>query len=417
MSTTPSTLRLRARLVALVALLVAFDVAFVAAVYALAHVAAGLAPLFAYEFESLFWSLGFDYVPLLPVLAVGTPLVLVVQSVFGYRLTLRDVADAGRPIDGLDTDGLDTDGLDGDGGDADSDDGESTGADGADTDRAVELAAERSLDERVARLSQVADVTPPSVRVIESPTPNSFVASRPGERTLFVTTGLLETLDGDRLDAVLGHELAHLKNGDSFVMTAAAFLPTVTARFNERLVDLLRRSGLAGQLFADDGDEDDDSGFFGQFEFALIAFALVALPVVGAIRLASAACYRLLSRVREFAADAGGAAVAGSPAALADALETLTGDARPDEDLRVTSATGVRELCVLPYAIDEADDESADGDEQGESADDEADRRYGERALDRWTDVRARVLPDSHPDAETRAAALRERQVELERAR
>jgi len=391
MSTTPSTLRLRARLVALVALLVAFDVAFVAAVYALAHVAAGLAPLFAYEYDALFWSLSFDYVPVVPVLAVGTPLVLVVQSVFGYRLALQDVTDdAGQPV----------------GGSAES----GSGADG--TDRAVELASERGLEARVARLSQVADVTPPTVRVIESPTPNSFVASRPGERTLFVTTGLLERLDGDRLDAVLGHELAHLQNGDSFVMTAAAFLPTLTARFDERLVDLLRRSGLAGWLFGDDeSDEDDDSGAFAQFEFGLIAFALVALPVVGAIRLASTACYRLLSRVREFAADAGGVAVTGSPVALADALETLTGDARPDEDFRVASATGVRELCVLPYAIDEASESDAT-----ESADEgESDRAVGERALDRWTDVRARVLPDSHPDTETRVGALRKRQERLER--
>jgi len=411
MSATPSTLRLRARLVALVALLVAFDVAFVAAVYVLAHVAAGLAPIFAYEFDALFWSLSFDYVPLLPVLAVGTPLVLVVQSVFGYRMAVLDVGtDAGHRIDSPDPDS-----------------GETFNAD------ALALAAERGLEERVARLSQVADVTPPAVRVIESPTPNSFVASRPGERTLFVTTGLLERLDGDRLDAVLGHELAHLQNGDSFVMTAAAFLPTVTARFNDRLVGLLRRSGLAGWLFADEDDEDD-SGGFAQFEFGLIAFALVALPVVGTIRLASTACYRLLSRVREFGADAGGVALAGSPAALADALETLTGDTRPDADLRTSpSATGVRELCVLPYAIDgtsedaaapsDTSEEAAATDDSGETAaatddgDDEnaTDHAYGERALGRWTALRARTLPGSHPDTDARVAALRERQAEIER--
>lgn len=84
----PSTYRLR--IIALLGVLVAFDVIIVVAVYVLGHVALGLAPLVMYRFDALFWTMGFDLVPLEPVLIVGTPLVLVLQSMFGYRLTLRE---------------------------------------------------------------------------------------------------------------------------------------------------------------------------------------------------------------------------------------------------------------------------------------------------------------------------------------
>ena len=379
----PSILRHRLRIVALAAVLLAFDVALVAALYVLVHVAIWLLPFASFQIYELVWPPAFDLVPLWLFVVVGTPLTLVLQSVFGYRLTLRDVTsgDIGPEkslknvilADRSDDDDEEDDALE-----------------------VTEPPADHPVRERVSRLAQTADIAPPTVRLVHTDTPNSYVASRPGERTLFVTTGLLDALDGDELDAVLAHELAHLTNGDAFVMTAAAFLPTVTEQFLQRYVRWLRRSWILGRVW--DLDREESLGA-PQIEIPLLLFGIVSLPLLGCLYLASTTCYRLLSRIREYAADAGGVAISGSPAALANALETLTEDLRPEIDLR-TADTGVRELCVVPYAL-EATDEEAPEDPIG-------------RLQRRWSRLCDRLLPGSHPDPAERIAALRDRQARLE---
>jgi len=366
-------LRLRIRLLVLMVVLVAFDVVAVAAAYVLAHVAAGIAPLLAYQYEHLFWSMGFDIVPLWPVLLIGTPIVLICQSLFGYRLTVQDTnAHAIR------------------------DPTPNTVAEMRD--RIERHDTVQQLRSRVDRLAHVANMTAPSVAVVESATPNSYVSSRPGEQTLVATTGLLTQLDEAELDAVLSHELAHLKNGDAFVMTAAAFLPTVSRRFITALTTYFSRSWVGRRLFGTDKHTDDDNsgswGWNGQFAIAITLFALVALPLTAVLYLTSAACYRCLSRIREYAADAGGVAICGSPAAFASALEQLTEDPRPDTDAR-TAEVGVRELCVVPHTITDTQSEPPAN-------------RF-DRLAHRCRTVTERILPNSHPDPDTRIAALQER--------
>ncbi|MHC3378154.1 M48 family metallopeptidase [Haloarcula sp. H-GB5] len=366
---------LRARLVALVVVLVAFDAVAVAVAYVLGHVAFGLLPLVGYDTGTLFWTMGFDIVALWPVLLVGTPLVLAVQSIYGYRMTLRDAGTSATesPV---------------------SDPGS------VDEMRAQIRRSETAdrLRERVARLAQTADMATPDVTVIDAESPNSYVASRPGEQTLFVTTALVDRLDDRELDAVIAHELAHLKNGDAFVMTAAAFLPTVSALFTRTLGKTVQYSGLCHWFLG--GDDRDGTWFAGgNIQIVMLLFAVIAMPVTAALYLASTACYRLLSRIREYAADAGGVAICGSPAALASALETLTDDQRPDRDIR-TAETGVRELCVVPHAISPDEQTPPEG--------------RAERLARRWQSVTERLLPGSHPDVDDRIAALAERQSALD---
>ena len=373
MPSTRSTRRLR--LGVLLFGLVAFNALAVAAAYVLAHVAYGLLPMFGLPVGATVWTRGFHLVPLGPVVLAGTPLVLALQFLFGYRVTLRegtggpDLPEASEP--------------------------ETT------RERFTAIKHERlatRLRERVGRLARTADMPVPDVRVVDSATPNSYAASRPGERTLFVTTALVDRLDDAELDAVLAHELAHLKNGDSFVMTAAAFLPIVSARATRSLRTTLETSVITHRFL--DGDLSRNAVGAAYFHLPLVAFALVALPVTAALSLASTACYRLLSRVREYAADAGGAAICGSPAALASALETVTDDRRPDTDIRAAE-TGVRELCVVPYAIAAEPPDPPEG--------------RAERIARRYHTVAERVLPGSHPDVDDRIAALQERQAELDR--
>ncbi|GGM46830.1 M48 family metallopeptidase [Haloarcula argentinensis] len=370
-----TTWSLRARLIALAVVLVAFDAVAVGVAYVLGHVAFGLLPLVGYDTGTLFWTMGFDIVPLWPVLLVGTPLVLAVQSIYGYRMTLRGSGTTATESRASDPESVD--------------------------EMRAEIRRSETADrlrERVARLAQTADMATPDVTVIDAESPNSYVASRPGEQTLFVTTALVDQLDGAELDAVIAHELAHLKNGDAFVMTAAAFLPTVSALFTRTLGRAVQYSGLCHWFLG--GDDRDGTWFAGgNIQIVMLLFAVIAIPVTATLYLASTACYRLLSRIREYAADAGGVAICGSPAALASALETLTDDQRPDTDIR-TAETGVRELCVVPHAIAPDEQTSPDG--------------RAERLAHRWRSVSERLLPGSHPDVDDRIAALQERQSALD---
>jgi|GEM_PF-150070 len=412
---------LRLRLVALVALLVAFDAVFVTATYWLGHLAVGLFSwFFIYEPSGLVIdALQFRTLPSPAVVAVGTALTLVLQSVFGYRMSvqtvpgeeqslkelLAPVTDRLRSRDGGDSgadgDHRDFGGLLADRSHAMPEESRSETSDGRDElgERVLPTFdfsdAREAVRARLRGLAQLADTPIPEVRIVDSETPNSYVAGRPGEQTMVVTTGLLATLDGEELDAVLAHELAHLKHGDAFVMTAAGFLPTITARINEGTIRFLSQSVIVARLLSIELDEDENSFNGGQFHFAMLVLSPILLVLSSALWLASTACYRSLSRIREFHADAGAAAIRGSPAALAGALETLD-DRRPAEDLRVAQ-TGVRELCVLPDAIDADDDEIA-GD------------NLIARTRRRWREVTARLLPSSHPPTETRVAALREQE-------
>ncbi|QKY21119.1 zinc metalloprotease HtpX [Halolamina sp. CBA1230] len=174
------------------------------------------------------------------------------------------------------------------------------------------------LHATIERLCQQADLPKPKVAVSDMRVPNAFAAGRSKKSaTVCVTRGLLRTLDDEELEGVLAHELAHVKNRDVMVMTIASFLST--------LAFMVVRFGF---LFGG-GGHDRQGG----------APVLVAVVISFAVWLLSFLLIRLLSRYREFAADRGGAAITGKPAALASALMTIDGsmDRVPQEDLRETS--------------------------------------------------------------------------------
>jgi heat shock protein HtpX len=174
------------------------------------------------------------------------------------------------------------------------------------------------LHRTVGRLSQQADLPKPTIAVADTTTPNAFATGRSKDSaTVAVTTGLLKALDQDELEGVMAHELAHVKNRDVMVMTIASFLATI-AMF------ILRWGFLFG------GGRNRQGGGGG------VIVAIVASLVVWIV---SFVLIRALSRYREYAADRGGAAITGKPAALASALVTIDNrmDRVPDEDLREQS--------------------------------------------------------------------------------
>ena len=166
----------------------------------------------------------------------------------------------------------------------------------------------------VGRLSQQADLPKPTVAVADTRVPNAFATGRSRKSaTVCVTQGLLRTLDDDELEAVLAHELAHVKNRDVMVMTIASFLST--------LAFIVVRWGW---LFG--GGRNRNGG--GQ--------VIVAIGISFVVWVVSFLLIRALSRYREYAADRGAASITGKPGALASALLTIDGrmDRVPKEDLR-----------------------------------------------------------------------------------
>lgn len=177
-------------------------------------------------------------------------------------------------------------------------------------------AAHPSLVSRTRRLAHAADVPEPTVHVTDTVRPESVTIGTGADAVLLVSTGLLEALPDPELDAVLAHEIAHLANGDSRVMAAA----------------------LAPVLAADEWIEDDP-GRLGDYLWNGL-FSM--LKVIGQFGVA------ILSRGREWSADAAAAELTGSPAALAAALRRLD-EARgpPETDLRDWERS-VAVLDILP---------------------------------------------------------------------
>lgn len=163
------------------------------------------------------------------------------------------------------------------------------------------------LQALVDQLASRAGLPRPKLYVVETPTPNAFATGRsPEHAAVAVTTGLLEQLDRRELIGVLAHELAHVKNRDTLIMTVAATLAGVITHVAQ--LAFFWGGALTGR--SDDGDEEHGSGL------ATLGVLLVAPIAATLLQLA-------ISRSREFDADATAAQITGDPRGLANALARL----------------------------------------------------------------------------------------------
>lgn len=183
---------------------------------------------------------------------------------------------------------------------------------------ALSLAGAREVDryeaprlhQMVAQLAQRANLPMPRVYLIDSAAPNAFATGRnPQHGAVAVTTGLLRLLNEDEVAAVIAHELGHIKNRDTLISTIAATFAGAVAI----LADMAQWALLLGG-FGHHDDEGEDGGVAGIVGGLLLI--LVAPIAATLIQLA-------ISRTREFEADAAGAAISGSPLALASALRKI----------------------------------------------------------------------------------------------
>ena len=190
--------------------------------------------------------------------------------------------------------------------------------------RAREVTPEEApeLHGMIDRLCAMADMPKPRVGVADLDIPNAFATGRSPQRAVVcVTTGILGKLTAEELEAVLAHELSHVAHRDVLVMTLASTAGIVAG--------LLTR-GAAWGGFGLFRSRDSNTGI------AVLGAVVVSLVVYAV----SFFLLRLLSRYRELAADRAGAYLTMRPAALASALQKISGEmaAIPQKDLRTSQA-------------------------------------------------------------------------------
>jgi len=167
-------------------------------------------------------------------------------------------------------------------------------------------ADERWLVDTVARLAQRANIGMPEVAVYEGE-PNAFATGAFKNSALVaVSTGLLESMNHDEVEAVLAHEVAHIQNGDMITMTLMQGVVNTFVVFFSRIIGYMAEKAM-----------NKDSNGDGMISFAVSMVFQILFGVLASMIVA------WFSRHREFRADAGAAALMGHPQAMISALGRL----------------------------------------------------------------------------------------------
>src|SRR4051812_35361446 len=192
-------------------------------------------------------------------------------------------------------------------------------------------------------------ITMPKLKIMESPALNAFATGlNPRQYSITVTTGLLNALNDNEIEAVLGHELTHIKNGDVQLMVVAVIIAGVVGFFGELFFRLFTSfnwssgsggswsSGSSSSSRSSSSSSDSKSSGGGAVIVIIIAVVLIVVAW-----LLSQVVKLALSRSREYLADAGSVELTKDPDAMISALRKIE---NRGELPGATSA--VMELCV-----------------------------------------------------------------------
>lgn len=192
--------------------------------------------------------------------------------------------------------------------------------------REVDATSAPDFHAMVAELAKRAGLPMPKVYIIDSPHPNAFATGRdPEHAAVAATTGLLNMLTRDEVAGVMAHELGHVKNRDTLVMTVVA---TVAGA-----ISMLANFGL----FFRSGDNRGNA-------LATILAVIVAPIAAMIVQMA-------ISRTREFGADKAGAEISGNPMALASALAKISRGAQAIPNPVSERMPAAAQLYIVPTHI------------------------------------------------------------------
>ncbi|MEO8430766.1 MAG: M48 family metallopeptidase [Acidobacteriota bacterium] len=194
---------------------------------------------------------------------------------------------------------------------------------------------ERILDNVVEEMAIASGMPKPAVWVVPDADPNAFATgSGPEKSSIAVTAGLLDALNREELQAVVSHEMSHVKNYDVRVMTIVAALVGSVL-----LISDFGRRGMSWGGGGRRSDRDDSGGGgsgLGILFFAVWILSIILAPIIAQLVAMS------VSREREFLADASGAELTRNPLALASALEKIDAAVGPTPSIK----QGVAHLCI-----------------------------------------------------------------------
>jgi heat shock protein HtpX len=190
----------------------------------------------------------------------------------------------------------------------------------------------QQLQNVVDEMAIASGVPCPRVYVVPDPDPNAFATGRgPGHSSIAVTRGLLDTLDREELQGVVAHEMSHIRNLDVRLMTIVAALVGAVAL----LSDWARR-GMWWGGGRRDREDREGSGIGGVIFFVVWLVAIILAPLLGQM------LAMMVSRKREYLADASGAELTRNPLGLAHALEKIDASVSPTRAINRGSA----HLCI-----------------------------------------------------------------------
>lgn len=191
--------------------------------------------------------------------------------------------------------------------------------------RPVDRATAPEFYRLVEELAARANLPMPRVYIMDNPQPNAFATGRnPENAAVAATTGLLQLLDREEIAGVMAHELAHIRNRDTLVMTLTATIAGA--------ISMLANFGM---LLGGSRSRENPFGPIGVILLVILA-PLAAMIVQMAI-----------SRTREYGADRGGAEISGNPLALASALAKIAGTARQIENRSAEANPATAHLFII----------------------------------------------------------------------
>jgi heat shock protein HtpX len=171
--------------------------------------------------------------------------------------------------------------------------------------RVVEEDEYPELHRTVEKLCAEADIPKPRIAIMQSPVPNAFATGRsPKHAVVACTDSIMRLLSKEELEAVIAHELSHVKNRDILTMTMASFISMIAS--------LIMQSFFFSSLFG--GNNRENGG-----GWIIVWIASILVYVASTLLILS------LSRYREFAADRGSGYITRNPRALISALKKISG--------------------------------------------------------------------------------------------